>query len=248
MTAGVSLAHFDDREIGDQGALNPGTTASLERARTFSGQIELLSDPRRPVVGWISGTGQLFAGGYALQAELTVTAHPLPQLVLEIDPQFTYTQGEPRFATTEGDRPNRQYVIGSLLAKSAGAVVRASYTFTPRLTLQAYAQLFLASGHYSDLRTLPGAGGPIRLTDIAAAPASALAPNAADFAQAAVNANVVLRWEYRLGALVYLVYARSQIPTVDNLNGTPGDLRWSALRHGGTANVILLKVSYWWSS
>ena len=35
-----------------------------------------------------------------------------------------------------------------------------------------------------------------------------------DFQDAALNVNVVFRWEYRLGSTIYFVYSHSQIPTV----------------------------------
>ena len=39
-------------------------------------------------------------------------------------------------------------LFGKLTAKSVSATLRATYTFTPQLTLQTYAQAFLASGHF----------------------------------------------------------------------------------------------------
>ena len=62
--------------------------------------------------------------------------------------------------------PYDPYLFGKLAAKNVSATLRVSYTFTPRLTLQAYAQAFFASGHFSDIRAvgnLPtGAGAPPR--------------------------------------------------------------------------------------
>jgi len=247
VAAGASPARFDDREIGEQLALVPGSRASLERARFFSAHADLTTDIRRRLVGEAAVDVQFISGGWAANLSAELAAHPLPQFDLGIQPQFTYGSGEPRFATTEGDSPNQRYVFGRLLAKSAGAILRANYTFTRDLTLQTYAQLFLASGHYTDLRTVDKTSGQISLADIAAARASGIAPGSADFEQAALNINVVLRWEYRLGSTLYLVYARSQIPTVDPLYGPTGDLRFAALRHGGAADVILFKLSYWWA-
>src|SRR5207247_2402436 len=111
-----------------------------------------------------------------------------------------------------------QLLFGRLEAKSLGAVLRATYTFTPRLTLQTYAQLFLASGHYSDYQQFQsnpaGARPAIRLTDLTpysgALPGSAANP---DFQTGALNVNVVARWEYTLGSTLFVVYTRAQIPS-----------------------------------
>ena len=258
VSAGALVARYDDREIGEQDALLPGSRASLQRGRAWLLHANVGSDFRRRLVGWLGADLQLIDGGaWAANLSASVAAHPLPQLELGLDPQFTYATGEPRFATTECNTvppsvPSSlcdRYVFGRLLAKSAGAILRANYTFTHRLTLQTYAQLFLASGHYTDLRRIDKTSGAISLADIAGAPASKVAPGSADFEQAALNINVVLRWEYRLGSTLYLIYARSQLPRVDNLGqyGPIGDLRLAALGHGGAADVILLKLSYWWA-
>ncbi|HEX3694266.1 MAG TPA: DUF5916 domain-containing protein [Polyangia bacterium] len=261
--AGFLAARQDDREIGEQGALLPGSRASLERAHAWILHAEVDTDFRRRLVAWTGGDAQLLENGWSIDAWSSLAAHPLPQFDLGLDLNFTDATGEPRFATTEcsgsADAPmaptpmacdpdRQRYVFGRLTAKSAGAILRANYTFTRQLTLQTYAQLFLASGHYTDLRRLPATSGAISLADIAAAPTSTVAQASADFERAAVNISVVLRWEYRLGSTLYLIYARSQLPTVDSLYGPIGDLHLSALRHGGAADVILFKLSYWWAN
>jgi hypothetical protein len=70
-----------------------------------------------------------------------------------------------------------------------------------------------------------------------------------DFQDAALNVNVVFRWEYRLGSTIYFVYSRSQIPTVPLSGFTPpAMLDPGAFGHGGTSDVFLLKFSSWWAS
>jgi hypothetical protein len=68
-----------------------------------------------------------------------------------------------------------------------------------------------------------------------------------DFEQAALNLNVVFRWEYRLGSTLFLVYSRSQVPELSNVV-SPASLQPRALGSRASADVILLKLSYWWSS
>ena len=67
-----------------------------------------------------------------------------------------------------------------------------------------------------------------------------------DFQDAALNVNVVFRWEYTLGSTLYLVYAHSQIPKVATFTA-PARLDPNAFGHGGSSDVILLKFSYWWA-
>src|SRR4029079_2758811 len=89
----------------------------------------------------------------------------------------------------------------------------------------------------------------VTLAQLIQAPAST--PPNPDFKDAALNVNVVFRWEYRLGSTIYFVYTHSQIPTVPVpamgfMNPTTLDPH--AFGHGGTSDVFLLKFSSWWAS
>lgn len=242
-------ARFDDREVGD------GT--ALERGGYVGGKIEYDSDPRRSIYATISDQEQHIATGvYANTVQGSLVFHALPQLDIELLPQFTWADGEYRYAWQSVQSAGDPYVFGRLKAKNISATLRATYTFTPRLSLQAYAQAFLASGHFSDLRGIgldPATGmrtpgSKIYLSELNSAAAVQPGTNP-DFEEAAINANVVLRWEYRLGSTLYLVYTRSQIPALDQGGFTPpATLSPRAFNHGATTDVVLLKLSYWWGS
>ena len=172
----------------------------------------------------------------------------MPQFDIDLIPTAVYTSGEPRYVAA-GLTPG-QYLFGKLEAKSVGATVRATYTFTPRLTLQTYAQLFLASGHYdqfSSFQSDPAAARPaVRLADLQAfAGARAPATNP-DFQEGVLNVNVVVRWEYMLGSTLFLVYTRAQVPSVTLAPGEAAALSVGAVNRAPAQDVLLLKVSYWW--
>ena len=233
---GIS-SHFDDRELGDG--------AALQRAGGQRASLVIESDPNARVWLRLETSGELVKSGKTGRGELSLTLHALPQLDFELIPQVLATRGEPRFADLAA---NGDYLFGRLDANSAGAVLRASYTFTPRLTLQTYAQLFLASKHYGDfLRFDRAAAGPhpaIRLADLQ--PGASAPDSNPDRQEGALNANVVLRWEFRPGSLLYLVYSRSQAPDLALVRGQLGKLDLRALRRGPAADVVLLKLSLWW--
>lgn len=73
----------------------------------------------------------------------------LPQLDFSLTPALVRAAGEPRFAARTGDA----LVFGTLTATELSGTFRATYTFTPRLSLQGYAQVFFAGGHYADAQT-----------------------------------------------------------------------------------------------
>jgi hypothetical protein len=228
-------ARFDDREIGNG--------AALERAGWAGWKVEVDTDPRGKLVAGFANQTQLIAGGaYAVAAQGTLALHALPQLDFELLPSVTWSGGEWRYGFN-ADTPG---IFGRLAARSVSATLRASYTFTPQLSLQTYAQAFLASGHYSDLRAVAApAGTLVHRAEIAAAPTMAAATP--DFEEAALNVNVVLRWEYHLGSTLFLVYSRSQVPAVA-LTGQPASFDFRQLGNRASADVILFKISFWWST
>jgi hypothetical protein len=231
------LSHFDDREVGDG--------AALERPAGGKATLAIETDPRARVSARLNFVATLLSNGHAYEGDLTLLLRALPRLDLELIPAGLYTRGEPRFAATlaSGD-----YLFGRLEAKSAGVTLRATYTFTPRLTLQTYAQLFLASRHYDDLSSFSPAGaGPrpaIYLRDLR--PGATAPETNPDTQETALNANVVLRWEFRPGCLMYLVYTRAQSPQVTLQPGEVGRLDLRSVRRAPASDVVLLKLSYWW--
>ena len=257
LAADFAPARFDDREVGDVN----GT--ALQRQRYFGGRFEVATDPRGTFYATLANQTQIMGPGtFATNAQGTVVIHALRQLDFELLPQITWSTGEYRYARQSVVMETDPLYFGRLTAKSASATLRASYTFTPQLTLQAYAQAFLAIGHFDDTRSIMRAdaaalGSVIRLSDLAN-PAVAMPvtpPNSPDFQDAALNVNVVFRWEYRLGSTIYFVYSHSQIPTVPvpTINGVmgfanPTSLDPHAFGHGGTSDVFLLKFSSWWAS
>ena len=88
--------------------------------------------------------------------------------------------------------------------------------------------------------------GPRPLVRLASLTPSAPPGGNPDFEQGALNANVVLRWEWRLGSLLYLVYTRSQVPNVSLGPGDVGALDLGALKRAPAADLFILKLSYWW--
>ena len=240
LAADVAPSRYDDREVG--------TGLALERGGYLGGRLDLGTDPKRLVVVALSTQAQAIErGATAYSAQANVTLSPVPQFDISLAPQVTWSAGEPRYAGLDANGVDP--VFGRLDASSLGATLRANYTFAPRLSLQAYAQAFLAAGRFSDLRTVaPPANGRVRLDDIAAAPESTMPPPTnPDFEEAALNLNLVFRWEYSLGSTLFIVYARSQVPEIANVI-EPIALQPRALGTRASADVILLKLSYWWAN
>ncbi len=92
-------------------------------------------------------------------------------------------------------------VFGSRDTRSVDFTLRSNITFTPQLSLQLYGQLFAARGQYDDFSLHVSED---ELSDFSAY------PKRHDFAFSSFQTNTVLRWEYRPGSTIFLVWTHSR--------------------------------------
>jgi len=160
-------------------------------------------------------------------------------------------------AATYGSR----YVFGQIDQNTFLVELRANYTIGPELTLELYGEPFAANGHYYglgelsrprtfDLRrygtagttTARDAGGNYTVTDNGGADTLQI-PNP-DFNFLSFHSNAVLRWEWRPGSTLYLVWAQNR----DGSRGTTRGVGFRDLVNSFRAtgdNFLAVKVSYW---
>jgi hypothetical protein len=228
--------YYDDRETGDGTALERTANAGLIG--------DFGSDPRRRVTGGLTWNADLRrGGGVYLQVSGRLTVRALARLELDLYPTAGYETGQPRYVSKTPLSPiMTTYQFGTQTAASLGATLRAAYTFTPTLSLQLYMQLFMARVRYGPFYTYTAdVGARVRIADLGAP----TAPTDADSERATLNINLVMRWEYRLGSTLFVVYTRSQDPAL-----TPGpdgaSFQLRPILHGRAAdNVLMVKLAYW---
>jgi hypothetical protein len=229
---------FDDREVGD------GT--ALERAARVGGEAAVQTDPTKRFTGGADQIVDAMRDAFDMNGNANFSVKVLPQWDLDVLPTWQWSYGEPRFA--ENGTAAGQYLFGKLDAKALGLTLRTTYTFAPRLTLQGYAQMFLASGHYFDIsqyQSNPSAPRPlVHVTDLT--PYAGAVPSNPDFEQGVLNITVVLRWEYTLGSILYVVYTRAQVPSTSLGPTDVGTLNLGAVGRAPTSDAVLVKVSFWW--
>jgi Domain of unknown function (DUF5916) len=174
--------------------------------------------------------------------------------------QYVTVSDDPLAAATFGKR----YIFGELRQTELSASFRMNWTFTPRLSLQLYAQPLISSGDYNNFKELARAksyafnrfgDGASTITftegtyradpdgDTGAAPAISF--DNPDFNFKSLRGNAVLRWEYSPGSTLYFVWTQSR-SDYENF----GDFQFnrSVNRLGDTRpdNIFLIKASYWW--
>ncbi|MBI3787499.1 MAG: hypothetical protein HY276_04495 [Ignavibacteriales bacterium] len=144
------------------------------------------------------------------------------------------------------------------------ASIRLNWTFTPQLSLQLYVQPLISSGSYVNFKELAqpksydfnvygNNGSTISKTSdgyIAdpdgSGPAPALGFSNPNFNYKSLRGNAVLRWEYRPGSTLYLVWTQSRSDYEND-----GEFNFSRslnrLISANADNILMLKFTYWWS-
>lgn len=162
---------------------------------------------------------------------------------------------ETRLETSFGYRPMGARYVGSVDSAaifgtqnptSLSVTLRQQVVMTPRLTFQVYAQLFSGAVHYGSFWSAP-LEGQVSIAADRVVPYAFTGANP-DEHTSVLNVNVVLRWEYRLGSTLYLVYSRSQHERA-RLPGDPVPASFlpSQLFSGPATDTFLLKWTYWWT-
>ncbi|MDP3910696.1 MAG: DUF5916 domain-containing protein [Gemmatimonadales bacterium] len=204
---------------------------------------------------------------------LNAEIRPRPNVSLSIGPSIGHEEVGFQFVdfyddTTANLFYDRRYVFARLEQNSISMNTRFNVTFSPRLTLELFLQPLIASGEFSryneyaaprtmrrleygtDLGTMTVAtdptGGRDTITVDAdgggpAVPFSFVDPS---FTLRSLRGNAVLRWEYRPGSTLFLVWTRSGASELTRGRIELGD-DTSALFRGPSENIFLVKVNYW---
>jgi hypothetical protein len=133
-----------------------------------------------------------------------------------------------------------RYVFGRIDQKTLSINTRFNYTVTPTLSLQVYAEPFVSAGDYSNYKEL--VDGRAEKYEDRYRP-YAYSGNA-DFNIRSFRTTNVLRWEYRPGSQLFLVWQQGKSDFQDY-----GDFRFgrdfSGVFSAPSRNVFLIKFSYW---
>ncbi len=98
---------------------------------------------------------------------------------------------------------NRYYmpVFGARDTRALDITLRNTTTFTKDLSLQIYSQLFLARGRYADFQLLRDRDHLVPIPGF---------PKRDEFSLTSLQSNIVLRWEYRPGSVLFAVWTHGR--------------------------------------
>ncbi len=244
-----------------------------ERPKSWYTQASIGTDGRKPVkLDFYTNYEEDEYGGWGVGSGVYASIRPTGSLSLAISPSFdkTHAMGfyvtqrqDPLATATYGGR----YVFSELEQTTLNITVRMDMAVTPNMSLQLWAQPFIASGDYMGFKELaePGTfnhlvygvdgGSTISYDDGSNSytvdpdgdgPAEPFTFFNPDFSTRSLRTNLVLRWEYVPGSTLFLVWNHDR----SNWMSDPtfrGLKEFDRLLDDPARNTFLVKVNYWLS-
>ncbi|MBV6522282.1 MAG: hypothetical protein MNPFHGCM_02428 [Gemmatimonadaceae bacterium] len=211
----------------------------------FSG---VTSDQRKPLSYGLNINGNRGDDGRSSSFNIgpQVTWRVAPGLSTTLRGTFAHYVDETQWRGNYGEvaSDTTHYTFARLDQKLVSVTSRIDYTVSPALSLQLYAEPFATSGAYADWREIRNAAAK-DLDDRFKPFVQQGDPGGFNFKQ--FRSNSVLRWEYRPGSTLYLVWTQGR--QQDGVDPGSFELRreYRNLFRAHPMNTFLIKVNYWFS-
>ena len=138
------------------------------------------------------------------------------------------------------------YSFAHLEQTTVSMSTRVNYTATPTLTFEFYGQPFVSQGTYRDVRELSATPGADRFSD-RFAPYTPPSGSETAFQFAQLRANAIVRWEYRPGSTLFVVWQHGKQSFQDQVSNQSWVKDYRDLFDQHPDNTFLVKLAYWLS-
>jgi len=252
-----------ESEIHSNSALRGGPTMIMPGS--FSSSLFLSTSSRKKLeleldlfnnLGY-DGSGNRYGMEFGLNYK------PISNIKLSLFPEFSRRQSELQYVDQQAFDQEHRYIFGAIDQKTLSLSFRMDLTLSPELTIQFWGQPFIASGDYSHFKHITDPrsdrfqdrfhiydegeisydqqGNYYTVTESGSAFQYRF--DNPDFNVREFLSNLVLRWEYRPGSFLYLVWSQSRSDSCltgifnldDDFNGI-----WDI----HPCDAVLLKISY----
>jgi hypothetical protein len=209
------------------------------------------------------------AGNHFVRLAPALTLNPGSNLQVALTPSITWddqqahyvqTQTDPTATATFGSR----YVFGKFRQTEVAFETRVNWAFTPSLSLQFYTQPLLSANEFTDYKELrapgtyrfavygrdqgtiaPDGSGGFTVDPDGAGAAEPFTVADQSFNFRSLRLNLVLRWEYRPGATLFLVWQQGRTNQADGVGDFDFGRDFRSLRNTPADNLLAVKLSYW---
>ena len=197
-------ASFDDRAARGGPALRLASSGSAWLGFEGDGRKALIPNFS---VSWSSGDDG-HSHGISLNPGMAFRA--TSRMQGRVSANFSRNTNDAQYYGTYGviGVDTTHYSFARLEQRTIGVTARMDVTMTPTLSLQVYAQPFITTGHFSNWKELQdprAADYPGRFQSF-----STTSDALTDFNYKQFRSNMVLRWEYRPGSALFLVWTQGR--------------------------------------
>ena len=237
---GRNLESFNDEDIWRGGTLikNPAGWWIFTQLRTDSRKMVQLE--LNPIFAWDDDNKNS-----EKEVSLRLNIRPASNIELSIGPMYRYRIYDAQWVGLVEEDVNgsihKHYVYGELTSQTLDFTTRANISFTPTLSLQFYVQPFITVGDYTNFKELVEPRSyqfkpyPLKRN-----------PN---FHMRSLRGNTVLRWEFRPGSTLFLVWSQSRAIELEDVGAADLEFRpVHRLRSSFTdpgKDIFLIKCRYW---
>jgi len=243
----------------------------VKRAGYDFGSVGISTDARSPAVFDVAVELARGVGDDTTTFGLRpgIALKPASNIFIQLSPSYNRDENAAQYVTAVDDPTaavfsGNRYVFGYIKTRTVSLDTRVNWTFTPDLTLQLFAQPFIASGQYASFREFAAphsisklvygadmgtisydrATSSYRVDPDGPGPAAPFTFGNPDFTTASLRGTAVLRWEYRPGSTFYLVWTheRSDFDPVGSFDFAGAG---RAIFRGRPTNVFQFKATYW---
>jgi hypothetical protein len=226
------------------------------------------TDSRKPLFAetGVNGTRGDQGSQSARQLWADLTYRPTNALTLTVSPSLSRSQPQLQYIDTRSSAGQARYLFGRLDQKTSAITLRLDWALAPNLTVQLYGAPFVSRGRYSELSRITDpradaytdrfavygpdqvrlAGGSY-LVDEDRDGRTDFSLDQPDFDVREFNSTLVVRWEYRPGSSLYVVWSQGRSDETLRMAsaGFGRGLRelWDAPAH----DVFLVKFSKWFA-
>lgn len=189
---------------------------------------------------------------------------PVKAMQIEISPEYGVSKNKLQYITQRDYQDSKRYIMGSIQRKTFSTSVRINYNITPDLTIQFWGQPFIATGAYDEFKRITNSKADELSNRYALYSSGQISYDAEngvyniyessnddpdysfdnpDFNVKEFLSNLVVRWEYRPGSMIYLVWSQNR-GSYENMGKFDFNNDINDLFDQKPHNVFLVKFSY----
>jgi hypothetical protein len=238
--AGAGLA---TNKLTTDDKMTRGGPAALSEGFDFTWSW-LNTDNRKPVaLNMFNGFGWNGIGSRFHDHEGTLTFRPIAAMTIASGIRINRAENFDQWSSLVTDTKDH-YVFAHLSQTTVALTERFNYTLSPTLSLQLYAEPFVSGGSYDAFKELVDGRNPDYARRYVPFAYDLTVNDNPDFNVKSFRTTNVLRWEYKPGSTLFVVWQQAR----EN-DAVPGDFRFGRDVHAifgvPPRNVFLVKLAYW---